>query len=226
MNVKILFLGIIALLLSSCASDVENYSCNKTVDKWVKGHITEIRSMDRTAWLNSAPEKSLGIYRAFTAEQKFNFWLAKFDEVKQLEWSEAELNHIVEAEDFIKNHRDFFEFSLSVEQQDLLEGFFYKWKKYGTEVLGWEPRLIYAIAASGLKLENKSGNVVALSNPLKVNALQTLEVESNCDCNIEDDFCYVNWGAFFDCQSANCKESSYGCGWVWLQSCDGQCQPA
>ena len=62
--------------------------------------------MSRSNWLEADAELSVPMYRAFKPEQRFNFWMEKFKEVKQLPWSDAELAHISDAEDFLKGHRE------------------------------------------------------------------------------------------------------------------------
>ncbi len=45
---------------------------------------------------------------------------------------------------------------------------------------------------------------------------------NSCNCNYEHDFCE---GSSIHCYKNmnNCGTSSTGCGWLWLQSCDGRC---
>ena len=45
-----------------------------------------------------------------------------------------------------------------------------------------------------------------------------------CNCNTSGDFCDSITGPSSSCQGNNgCVDSSFGCGWLWAQSCNGIC---
>lgn len=40
-------------------------------------------------------------------------------------------------------------------------------------------------------------------------------------CNTNHDFCSSMLSE--ECRETNCEDSAHGCGWVWVNSCNGQC---
>ena len=158
---NLLVLAMIVTLSSvSCSQEDDiKYSCDETVDSWVKRNLPEIRRMSREQWIELEPDFGLAAYRAFTPEQRIEFWKEKFAEVKALPWSEDELLHIQQAEDFTFSSNILsLDRKLTDKENDELEIFFYKWAKYAEEQLGWEPQLTYTIIASGYSLsDDKTG---------------------------------------------------------------------
>lgn len=57
-------------VLYSCETDndLQAYSCDKTINKWVSDNIPLIRTMNRNDWNNVDEERKRATYRAFTQE--------------------------------------------------------------------------------------------------------------------------------------------------------------
>lgn len=219
MKIANLFVFFVAIMgLSACSHDDVTYSCDKKVDSWVKENIHEIRQMTRSNWLNTQPAVNVAIYRAFSPSQKYQFWMDKFDEIKSLPWNDLELAHIESAEDFVRNHKEFFrEGDLTENELDEIETFFYKWEKDAIENLGWSKKIVGSLMATGLKVKNIEGEVIVPNKP--DNGMITYGfAEPDCNCNQNNDFCEV-----FHCEPAYCTPSEHGCGWIWWQSCNGRC---
>ena len=227
MKRKVLFVfALIATLFSvSCSQEDDiRYSCDEAVDSWVKRKLPEIRSMSREQWKELDPDIGLAAYRAFTPEQRIEFWKEKFAEVKALPWTEEELLHIQQAEDytfscgFLSLDRE-----LTDKEKDELNLFFYKWAKFAEKDLGWEPQLIYAIVASGYSLnEEKTG--LSMNNTFSSKRIlsPTKENYGNCNCNSTS---IIECGGTLshDCRNLPCNTSRWGCGVLWMFSCDGFC---
>ena len=206
-----------AYSFASCSSDDfdKTYSCNKTTDIWVKENLSLIRKMERKDWLKANASRSRAIYRAFTVDQKKNFWNDKFSEVEKLSWRPEELAHIKKAESFVKEHEYLFSGDkLTDEQLNEVDMFFYKWQQYAIEKLGWNKKQCIAIAGSGNKMKNKNGDIVALQST-------SIKDQKDCNCNtgMLSDFC----GSTGPCIETPCSSADYGCGWVLVQSCNGEC---
>lgn len=228
---KILLMSIIALVavmvLYSCSQDEEVYSCNKDVDKWVKENIDEIRSMTRLQWCQLDYAVSAATYVAFTQSQKIDFWKAKLSEVKELNWTKAELAHIQRVEDYIMSNPEVFNGrKLSEDRQDEIEIFFVKWAKYAEKNLRWTKKTIAAIVCTGYKVVDTNGT---LQMPSKNESVRLLSApymapvtEAPCNCNKESLVsCILD--PFRDCDSSNCKEEVEGCGFLMRFPCDGTC---
>lgn len=205
-------LTIITVLLSSCSVDDEvRYSCDDSVDKWVKDHLSQVRGMTRTDWVELDGDLQRAVYRAFSQEQRIKFWKEKLEKVKMLNWTDEERRHIESAESFIDDHKSYFSGKkLTDEELDNVDLFFYKWQKYGIAHLGWTDRIGKSIFATGLPISDTKGGVI----------YKTPVPPINCHCSTESDYCEYQ---ISPCKKDNCIYSSYGCGWILVYDCDGRC---
>ena len=232
MRTNILICIFFIIALCSCSGDADLiYSCDKTIDLWVKNHIEEIQTMDRTDWLKMDDKLKSASYRAFSQNQKIDFWKEKLSEVMTLDWNEEELEHIQKVSDFLDTHTTFFgEKPLSDEQNNELDLFFYKWATYAFDILKWEKQTVYAIACTGLQLLSKNGDIGTIPSIAeeaeKMTKSSEQQIIPECDChlsawNLMACTPQISWG----CEESKCEDDTWGCGWVGLQSCDGLCVP-
>ncbi len=220
MKFKLISMAVLLAGLVSCGNSEPKYSCDESVDTWVKEHITEVRKMTRSSWLESDEKFSIPMYRAFTAEQRINFWRGKFQEIKELSWSEPELVHINELESFFEKHLDLFETNKPSDNQlDEVEIFMHKWKAAAIEKLGWTDQIIYALAACGEKVLDTNGNLKPMRSNISSSVLLTSS--ENCNCNIDSWFTCSHQVA---CDNANCSETGSGCGFFLAYECNGRCE--
>ena len=216
-----IFTFIVSIFFASCSSEEIVYSCDDAVDAWVKKNLMSIQKMSRKDWLNLSSDKSIAAYRAFTANQRINFWRDKLNEVKNLQWSVLELEHIEKVEHFIESHLDLFSGAkLTEEQKNEIDLFFYKWQDYAIEELGWNRKLCYLIAASGSVLDTKKENAND-ARTLHYDTIDPSLKEKNCHCNVKYDFCDVTFQG--ECEESFCYQSDVGCGWIFLNDCNGRC---
>ena len=183
--------------------------------------------MSRQDWLNTSKEYSKPIYRAFTQEQKIAFWQEKISEVLMLNWNESEIEHITKLKDFIDKHKYLFSGKkLGNEDLNTLDLFFYEWKEYAIEKLGWTTKICIAIAGSGYKVANRNGDIEYItSNNTRSSVAPgpSLGDIPECDCNLDNDFCGSVAGP---CSKSNCEDTAHGCGWLLAQVCNGECSIA
>lgn len=224
MKKMVLFFGMIAvLILTNCAKDELVYSCDPVIDRWVVDHLEEIKKMDRKTWLTYPLEYGKPIFRAFTPEQQVEFWKDKFMEVKSLEWSAEALAHIELMEEFILNHRDFFEGKkLTDEQNDELDVFCYKWQTYAIEKLGWTKMMVVQMIMSGYPMQKYGEEAATRTSPPPGGSLDPA-AKLPCGCNLKHDFCDDTNHAV-ECKKTGCSEKEKGCGWLVLQPCNGTCE--
>lgn len=205
------------LSFSSCSEEERTYSCNKSVDTWVKENLPTIQKMTRANWLHTDSTVNIAIYRAFTPQQKIKFWQDKLQEVKQLGWSKEELTHIKKVEDFINSHTEYFEGHLSDEQLDKLDRFAYQWQEYALKNLGWSKYICRAIIGTGNKVKNTQGDLITSATSYSKNRIA--RAEGDCNCSINSDWCSAGWY----CKDTNCDGSDFGCGTLLLHDCTGTC---
>ena len=216
----ILFLIITSITVSCSNNDDIVFSCDESINQWAKDNLSNLRLMTRSAWIQLDNNKKKAAYRAFSQEQKIQFWKDKICEVKSLDWSEKEIKHIEELENFITNNPDIFAgHRLTDAQANKIDSFFYLWQNSAIEKLGWSTGICIAIAGSGDKILNKYEEIYSRAIIIEEPGDDT-PPEENCHCNQTYDFCHPNaW-----CGESNCNESSSGCGWLLLSSCNGRCK--
>lgn len=151
-----------------------------------------------------------------TPSTKYKFWQDKMQEVKNLDWSQDELEHIESLSDYIDNHSRIFEkdfwtnASLSAEFEDFIKD----WRDIASKDLGWSQDIQYCIAAYGGTLDNHmlsdlrgGGTITGISN-------------TYCNCSQKSDWCCGKK----KCSKATCISSlGDGCGTLLLYVCDGGC---
>lgn len=228
MNVFFVMLLCCAGAFLSCSQDGDMvYSCNKEVDALVRSNLDEIRLMTRAEWKELDPDVSLAVYRAFTPDQKFDFWKGKFAEVKTLNWNEEELQHIQKAEDFLDAHRHLFDDEQSsVEDLDELDSFFYKWTKTAKEKFGWKEQVAFAIAGMGQAIIDTKGTIQGFNTSVNHKTKLSLGSESGTgtsDCNCKKDAIPNSCMPSSRCGDYRCNETGSGCGWLLKKPCDGRC---
>lgn len=207
-------------LFSSCNQEQEKiYSCDETINAWVKNNIDVIHQMSRSEWLNTPADISRSIYAAFTHKQRIAFWQDKFSELQDLAWNEEELSHINRAKAFMESHLDFFSGNpLSDEAIDEVDIFSYKWQKYAIDNLGWSKEVIFSIIACGNKVLSTKGDIEPLKNNIAGSLLKTKG--ETCNCNRTDDWC----GSNETCTDTDCDAPTMNhCGTLLLMSCNGYC---
>lgn len=207
-----------SLLFVSCIQDDIVYSCDEETDMWIKENLVEIQVFTRNDWKEFDPVRKKGVYNAFTPKQKIQFWLDKMKEIKQLDWNKKEILHIQKVEDYIHSHKVIFD-SESRNQNDMddMEIFFYKWKEYALNELGWSLETIYSIAATGesINVSKNSANTSGESGSFNPDA------NNDCNCNTGSSISCFPAGGY--CDKARCDKTTHGCGWLWVSECNGRC---
>lgn len=215
-------------MMCAC-TDTEDirYSCDDSINEWVVGNIRKIQKMNRDEWLKLNPDKGIACYGAFSPSQKVIFWKTKFSEVKELNWSESEINHIVQLEEYVDGHINIFNRGLSDSERDELDEFCYKWMNYAQENFGWTMKTIWGITMTGFSLIDKEGNVVLsdVHDSITMEGPQRLpSPKPNCDCSTGEDFCNFLRPYYLECVKKDCDSTTSGCGWFWIDDCDGRCE--
>ena len=181
-----------AMMLQSCTqADELMFSCDKDIDTWVKDNISDIQEMSRAEWNMLPYNKQIAVFRAFSPEKKFAFWVEKFEELRQLPWTPAEREHIELAEYFLLTHPNLYN-KRTEEEEDELDLFYYTWTSKAKEELQWSDELTAAVIVFGNSLEDTKGK-------MKVSPVDPIVPGEKPDCN-----CYF-WVGF--CPLTNPCES-------------------
>lgn len=213
----------VTLLLSSCSQDEVFYSCNEEEDAFVKDNLKEIQKMTRGEWLEGSQDLKLPMYRAFTAEQKQQFWKEKIEKIMNgCDWTEKELSHLVKLYDAIDEHKCWFtgRKRMSENEWDEFELHGYRWTEYAKNELLWSDQLVGSIVYTGEDIEIVDKEPV-IKSVMVVSKRRFRSAVEKPDCN-----CTYRSAMF--CPSG-CMEGNNicnvvgGCGYLGGADCTGLC---
>lgn len=206
----LLFLVMGSTLFCSCYKDEIAYSCNESVNFWVKENLETIHSMKTTDWNYLEDSLKIAVYRAFTPQQRIDFWHNRFKEVKAMKWTPEEILHIEKAESFLENHLHFLSKKrLSGDELDELDLFGYDWITEGIELYGWTSQTGNLIIGTGFTIKNESKDQVPLQK---------------CHCHADNIIFHTCWADSRGCFKEKCDQNTtMGCGFFLMEDCDGIC---
>lgn len=212
--------------IASCQQEEPIYSCDLETNDWVKTNLEEIRSMNKSTFLNiTNPVKAKGAYRALTSSQKESFWLDKLTNTMRLDWSDAEKSHINSLITFIKSNNVFGDKKTEAEIEKI-EEFLFLWIKNGINNLNWNKSIIYSVCGTLEEVCDTKGTLPQNKEKVIIN-------NSTCQCSTKSDFCGDIYGRIPDtgsipvvvavCEETGCTKTTSGCGALLLYSCTGNC---
>ncbi len=210
----------VTIILSGCQSE-EIYSCNPEINEWVHDNLDEIRAMSRSTWNHLDESVKRATFRAFTQQQKIDFWKDKLNEVLQMDWNDEEKAHIAIILNYIDKNPQIFNRAkeMTDEEQEKMDIFFYKWVEDAKIRLNWDMPLIKGIVATGNTLVDKSGKI---RTSTQSKAIVKSSGESECECEIDQ---FIAWCITMDCEKSRsgCEKLPDGCGFLLSYPCDGTC---
>ncbi len=223
-----LFMFVMTATFCSCSQDSEPvYSCNEAINEWTKENLETIHLMTRSEWNMLEEPKKAAAFRAFSKQQRIRFWHEKLEELKSLDWSQDELEHILLIGLFIDEHQNFFRGEeLTDDELDELEKFCYLWIQKGLEKFGWSEKTAISIIATGNTVIDKDGNImISMTRGGASDHLIDGGDMLDCMCHAKGlgglyTLCST-YGEF--CEETKCVESTLGCGLLLVQSCTGMC---
>ncbi len=131
--------------------------------------LDEFAEIDREAWKRLPVQFRMPVYETFSKEKKKVFWQLKHEELKKLDWTPAELEHIASFYSVIcENPMLMQRGAESEELEDWFEIFKYNWREHSLDILGWDRQLLYAITISADEVLNTRGELKAYT-PIDVN---------------------------------------------------------
>lgn len=226
---KILSLFLLISLITSCTKEVEHYSCNTSIDQKVKTNIESIHKMSRSAWKQIPDiEYKHAVYVAFTPKQKQTFWIERFQEILELDWTYDERKHIQDLFNFIKENREIFEDNEGLSDEVLI--YIYKWSEFAMEKLDWNQSTISLLTSTGYELK-KEKTIVKIKDIAFDSFRSAVFSHANDQTDSEACNCHVGNVLFTSCplslqwcESGGCVTAVHGCGAFWVESCNGACK--
>lgn len=215
MKKTILLILLVQLFLVGCNQEEVCYSCDESVDAFVKENLKAIQQMNRADIINYSQEKQRGIYRALSSEKKKEIWLDKFAQINSLDLNEGERALMNKFQEFV-NKADFSN-AITQKEKDYLDNL----RAEAISKHGWTQRFIVStfgylenVDRSGIIVAKDFGDVPVLTDP-------DPDEKPKCDCD---------WG--FACLDGPCDErdgacdrTTGGCGWFLREACVSLCRP-
>lgn len=215
-NITIAFF--ILATITSCNDDILEYSCNPDVNKFVKTNILILSQIKLDEFNQMSNLLQRATFRSYSPEKRFELWTEKLEKMLAIEpLTELEAIHIEK----LINHLSIESF-ISNEEGDPLriqnEIFSINWQDYALNSLKWDKaRLAFVISSLFISEADYKYSL----NQAKIEPKQLTVPVYDCGCNTGTNFCdsYTNG----NCVEGNCNSSASGCGWVWMEECNGQC---
>ncbi|MCL2098312.1 MAG: bacteriocin fulvocin C-related protein [Bacteroidales bacterium] len=214
---------VIMLHVSACSKELV-YSCDPETNEWVKENFEAIQQMTRADLLPLSGIKQRGCFRAFTPEQRYNAWIDKLVQVRNLNLRFDQIQHIdalmvkMRVSWFDEKARE--DAKLSAEINDFLE----QWVN-GAYQLGWSKNEIGRIVALLEDVEKEDDTIILRNGTYEYVADFEREGSGGgggnkpgCNCSLSDDWCFGSY-----CDRFLCEQTSHGCGTLWMKKCTGRC---
>jgi len=209
---------IILLQLTACNEEEKLlYSCDAETNAWVEDNLVEIQQMKWSDVIPLPDGQQRACYAAFTPQQRYNVWLDKLVDVRNISLRHDQIQHIDVL--LAKMKVNWFDEATKKDAELFaeIELFLEQWINDACK-LGWTQDELGRIGTTLNKVEIKD-NTIVIKRFEQEDASRWLY---NCSCNKYDDWC----SGAMTCQGDYaCRAPSAGCGWFLLLICDGTCQP-
>jgi hypothetical protein len=207
----LIFLSLIILL--SCDKDqIRQFSCDPSIDEFVKENSLELSGIDIFELALYDIEVQRAIFRSWDHGKKREAWLEKLLFVMDNEgFTTSESSHVQDLIDHITD--DYF---LPADADNANSGFAAGWIDHASKELLWPGDYIAFIV---FRLYTDISQLKEELSPLKSLQLKAMinSETGDCNCNTLADFCNGI------CYKRDCKILPSGCGWLWSMECDGNC---
>ncbi len=243
-KLKIVLTFLIALTFFSCDinNDLEEkYSCDKSIDTWVKKNRQKIQKMNAYEFQDYDNPHQRAIFSAMLPKQRVMLWEKHLSDILKLEWSDAEREHINELYLYVKDNHYIFKNNLTESERDKIEVYVYRWKNYAKKTFNWSDKTIFYMVANLQKVykDGQSSELVTYREKLtkKHQRIKNKTRENNgtstdCGCSSGSDWCFMklpHWfkdGKFYyyECAGGCSYPASSGCGTLCNSPCDANCK--
>jgi len=206
-------------LFVSCKKDKETevFSCDPEINTWAHNHLKEVQSISFDAICQLTLDKQKAAYRATNPETRLSLWKEKLSKLLELQWKPGERHHIELLMSFLKlSHFTSPDNIDIIKEHQERDAFFKTWLFYGTQKLGWSPKLIKSMV---MVLNFQSNNGKLTEEPIE-RLTDNVVPGKDCTCSTESDFC----GTLGSCKGSLTCSQALGCGFFWTYICDGDCK--
>lgn len=189
------------------------FSCDPGIDKIVKSAVNEYNQISLSEFLLFDIEFQRAIYRSFSPDKRYDFWIAKLNSALQSNnYDEQEEKHIRNL--IAELTPDYFDFAEKDSTRLKMQlDFVYHWTTEARALFHWKTNhikyLLYFLYVTEDQL---------LSSRSKTTETTVQGLNTTCNCAVE-----------YDCNEPGCDTSEdcnaqLGCGPLWLTKCTGMCK--
>lgn len=212
---RIAILVLFSIILFSCQQTEFEFSCDPVINKIVLENKEEFSKIPVSVVAAYDIPLQKAVFRSWTPEKKRSAWLDKLHSVLETHsFTKEETEHIQKLIGHIAS--DYFLNSKIPTQVKSRLSFADEWLNYASTELGWSEQFIAFLVYRLYTMESQFEAETNLLKSISVSSATNSETES-CNCNTSSDYC-----SYSDCTSNGCSSSS-GCGWLWSETCNGNC---
>jgi len=206
---------VLFLVISSCNREKDLvFSCDPNINLMVHQKSAELQSLNLDQFLSMNIEMQRATFRSYTSQKRYELWNEKLQRViNSCEWEGSKLNHLIILKEFLTP--DYFKDVNNLTELPHNQYFVKNWLISALTSLNMNKVelsfLVSSLYFDYRKFLNDLTNQVDPNNPT-----------GPCLCNVLSDFCSTP-GEIKICISNGCITAEGGCGWLWLEACNGQC---
>jgi hypothetical protein len=209
----ILILFVFSALLYSCQVTELEFSCDPVINNYVLNNKVALSQITVVEFSTYDISLQRAIFNSWSAEKKRDVWINKLEYILQNEkLNTLEIIHLQK----LITHVEPGYFSNENGLDDQKTKFASDWINYASEELKWTGEFI-AFIVYRLYLDQTLFDA-EISMLYDLGLVASNNSEGSCNCATSSDFC----GTYI-CQSSGCSSVSSGCGWLWMESCNGSC---
>jgi hypothetical protein len=210
---KLLFFALL-LFLAACHEEDEDllYLCDPGINKIVKSAVNEYNQISLSDFLLFDIDFQRAIYRSFSPDKRYDFWLAKLDSaILSNNYNEQEKRHIRNL--IAELTPDYFDLAEKDSTRLKMQlDFVSNWTSEARELFHWKTNHVKYLLFFLYVTEDQLLSAISKTSDTTVQSLST-----TCNCAVE-----------YDCNDPGCDTSEdcntqLGCGPLWLTKCTGMC---
>jgi len=206
----------ISFTFINCTTE-ECYSCDTEINEWAKNNIETLKTIKRKDFIKLSEAKQKSAFRTFKPYKRKQLWIEKVIQIKSLDLTNDEIKHLLIIEEFIKKY----DFSKEISAKEDI--FLKSWFNEGKERYNWTVYFLltgFTNLDNAVKTKEQFKNTYAKKNSSIVNKIVDSPISTDgCDCRWNITCEIVHQGSCSD----GCDVTTFGCGWLGMQSCTGDC---
>jgi hypothetical protein len=210
---SILIVLLSTALLYSCQVTELEFSCDPVINNYVLNNKVALSQITVVECSTYDITLQRAIFNSWSAEKKRDAWINKLNYIlKNEKLNTLETIHLQK----LITHVEPGYFSNENGLDDQKSKFASDWINYASDELKWTGEfiafIVYRLYVDQTQFDAEISILYDLGLVASTNS------EGSCNCATSSDFCGT-----YTCQDSGCSSVSSGCGWLWMESCNGSC---